>query len=236
MWIAFGFVAVLVECMTKKLSDWRWVSLALSMVAMSIATALAPTPTWPQYIGMIVPFAIVLLLAAGNAGGLAIEKSLWVGFGVGMIVSGPYYLRVTIQATRPMNWIPIAYHQQAREILREFGGRDEATIATFMPMMVAEAGYKIVPEFANARFLYQVSEGLSDELAERLHTTSRSRLENFLDSKRPELIVTPNSRSSPANSPSADEDLERYAKHRGYQVTEFSDGAINVWRIGQEKR
>jgi len=236
MWMAFGIGIVLIRWLRRDFSDWRWVSLAASLVGMSVLSALVPVPIWPQHVGMIIPFVLVMLLAAGSDRIVSVERALLVTFLVGVVVSGPYYARMVSHALHFKNWSPIAYHNQARGMVADFALNHDAMIASFMPLFIVEAGYKVEPEFAAARFIYQIAEGLSDELAAKLPTTSRSRLDAYLDSKRPELIVTPFSRSCPGDALSPDDDLDRYAETHGYEKKVLSNVECIVWRrVGQEQ-
>ncbi len=236
MWMAFGIGIALIRWFRRDIADWRWVSLAASLVGMSLITVLIPVPTWPQYVGMIVPFVLVLVLAVGSDRSLAIERALLVSFLVGVVVSGPYYARMASLATQFKNWTPIAYHDQARDIVRAFPINDDAIIASFMPLLIVEAGYRVEPEFATARFVYQIAEGLSDEFASKIGTTSRSRLDAFLDLKRPELIVTPISKSPPVDATTSVDELDRYAEMHGYEKNVFSNAEFIVWRrFGEEQ-
>jgi hypothetical protein len=234
MWILFGIVAVLVQFARRDFRDGRWVAFAWSLVCMSIVTVLIPTPIWPQYVGMIIPFALVLVLTASSDRSSMIEQTLLVCFLVGAIVSGPYYLRTMTQARQTKNWVPLAYHEEARAAMSSLSLKANVTIASFATLFVLESGYRVEPEFATARFVYQISDGLSDEFATMIHTTSKSRIDAFLDSKRPDVIVTPRSRASPGNAPPPDDDLDRYAKERGYKTHPNSSSEFNIWRLVEE--
>jgi len=247
MWIAFGIAFTLVDFIWRtpdkdplgvehSRRNRRWGLLSASLVAMSLLTALVPTPMWPQYVGMVVPFALVLVLAVGNQFPFEMKRALLVCFLVGLVVSGPYYLRSMPHLFQTKSWVPIAYHNESREIFRSFQLNNDAVIATFMPLMVVEAGYRILPEFANARFLYQVSHKLSDKRVAKIRTTSPSHLDTLLDSKQPELIVTPFLRFSQGNALCPEDDLDRYAKEHGYFANEFSLSQLHVWRIAKNPR
>jgi hypothetical protein len=179
---------------------------------------------------MIIPFGLVMLLAAGNARLVLAEQALLVTFLVGIVVSGPYYVRMLSRGVHYRNWTPIAYHQQARRIVEGFAINRDAMIASFMPLLIVEAGYQLEPELVGAQFLYQAAEALPNEIVEKLPATSRSRLEAYLDAKRPALIVTQFSRDCPGDAIPPDDDLDRYAETHGYEKNVFPDAEIFVWK------
>lgn len=152
-------------------ADWRaWATrlrpLVLVLLPFLLAGALAPTPAWPQYFYVIMPF---LWLAALDGiaerppawwGGRAPHRALVVVLLVLFALWGITNRR-DLRSTFTGHWIPITYHRAGVEMADLLG--TPARILTLAPTLPLEGGLLIYPELTTGPFALRAASMSSPE-------------------------------------------------------------------------
>jgi hypothetical protein len=232
IWFIAGSLAAGIGIFRYGLALLNWpMVLAFGLTLAGLVSAWVPTPLWPQYLAMPVPFALIgflWLLNRWGKGSQVFVVSLT--FAIGLWVNGPYYLQTITKATRLSQWEPNRVHQQGAELLRREPWLREGEIVCLTPIVLHEANLSIDPAFASSRFVYQMADRLPESLVERLKTTSPTRLTSYLDVKKPRGIVTRITRWSVEGARPCEDDLDDYAASHGYESTDYLDLDLRVWR------
>jgi hypothetical protein len=221
--------------------SWRWQRAAresrLAAVfggatIVAACTALTPTPMWPQYVAMLLPFAVWTWVVVGDRRApRAASFLLGTMVAVGVLVSGPYYLRQLVKLAKPDQWPGVAMRRDAQRLLERAPWLRQHLVVSLTPILPMEAGLKIDRAFSASRFVYQTADRLTDEVIDHAHVTSPQRLARYLDTRPgPLAIITQRARWSIPGAAPGEDDLDRYAAERGYACTEYEDLGLRVWR------
>jgi hypothetical protein len=155
-----GFLCVLLVLLLLR-QGWRpgrgfW--LLGAIILLGAVMGLVPTPSFPQYFSLPVPFLILMLLLLagaleGQGRALAAPALLALGLMV-LAVDGPRLARDLPKLARPAMWVPMKVHDISRQVVAATGA---GPVVTLSPVYVLEAGGRIYPELAGGPFVYRVA-------------------------------------------------------------------------------
>ncbi len=190
-------------------------------VALLFAAALSPTPAWPQYYVAPLPMLLIAIVLTLNSRSAVSRIALACAALVGIWVSGPYYMRAVYHASSLREWVPIAFHNDARQLLGNVHtsglvNGEGPLVLTQAPLVVLEGGGRIYPELAACNFLFQVADQLTDDQLKSYRAVSPKSLEALLAVRPPDAILTRVERAPPGNTPATDDLLDLYASTNGY--------------------
>jgi hypothetical protein len=196
--------------------------LCAGLVAATTAGALLPTPLWPHYFAMPVPFVVLLLAAlcrqASDAGdGEMARTALRVAVIICVAFALPRMLTSLAALRHRDRWVPLVVHDTGvkirAQVLKPGGDGRVGRVATLSPMYAVEAGLPIYPELATGVFLYRVGDFLSSAERERYVATSPRTLAGLLDADPPSAVVTGGDKfEGELEAP-----FVAYAEQRGYE-------------------
>ncbi len=181
----------------------------------SAAAACFPTPSWPQYFAMPVPYAILVIAALSGAaaarGRRVIGLLVWVGIGISVPGSG--MIEALPQVASPERWVAMRHRAEARWVSERLGPDPRGPVATLAPIRVIEADLPIYLEFATGPFLFSVGYALTEEQRARTVATSRSTLFKTFAEKPPAAILV-----GLYGDAWGEQQLRRYALIHGFQA------------------
>ncbi|MDF1513024.1 MAG: hypothetical protein P1S60_04370 [Anaerolineae bacterium] len=170
--------------------------LALSLFLVSLPTALAPTPSFPQYFAMPVSYLFLLFIYTWSSSLLKISTLhqilmliLLLTF---MIYREPGSLKRITSLQQRDAWVGLKFHDDAisiRNTLIDNGVDTDSRIATLAPLYVTESNLKIYPEFSTGSFLYRIGNYLSQAQRERYISTSITSVSQLLSEEPPAALL-----------------------------------------------
>jgi 4-amino-4-deoxy-L-arabinose transferase-like glycosyltransferase len=144
-----------------------------ALMTTAVLTALVPSPSWPQYYAMAVPFAA--LLPASLLGCAGRDRPAWLGLGVAfvallaMLPTAPALGALLPRLVAPQEWTGNQVHARAETLRRLVPDAPTAArVLTLAPLFPLEGGLAIYPELASADFAYRASHLVRPELRSRL--------------------------------------------------------------------
>ncbi|GIV75676.1 MAG: hypothetical protein KatS3mg050_0070 [Litorilinea sp.] len=209
------------------------VAVAGLMALTATVTAFTPSPLFPQYFAMPVPF-LLLTLAALQGQLLPSQQDILrrlalVVAAISVLIILPRHTGALHNALDPEKaWSGVAAHDIAYAIrghLVQAGhldGEASPKVATLSPVYAIEARLDIYPELATGSFVYRIGDLLSPAERERYVATSLSTLHQLLDSDPPAAILI--TEEGELETP-----LLEYAQSRGYEpAAQFSVGQLFI--------
>jgi hypothetical protein len=205
------------------------VFLAGTVALVSTLTAFTPTPLFPQYFAMPIPF--LLLWMAELYGGLA-EQARWVLLRlavvcavVGILFVLPRHTQSLARLLRGETWSGVVAVREAEQIRNALPSSDAAELpplATLSPILALEADIPFYPELATGSFLLRVGDLLTPEQRARYIATSPSTLAALLDATPPAAILI-------GDEGDAEIPLRQYAEQHGYRPADFTLTSGELW-------
>ena len=191
---------------------------------------MAPTPAWYQYFFASLPFLILLCLyALSGLRGSPSEEPAGLLFGVAALVSlvyGSPFINDSnvLDIVRPQSWRPVVLHRQAERI-RDYVDSEagDDTVLTLSPLYAIEAGLPIYREFVTGPFAWRVSHLLSAQDAANRGLPLPTRIEFFLEERRPRAILT-----GTEDNPQLEMPIVKAAREVGYRPMVTSMGVV-IW-------
>jgi hypothetical protein len=168
--------------------DAPWVAGAFALVC--LAVSFAPTPPWPHYFALPIPFAIVL--AGMMCGRVPLEERAAArrAFAVATVLvsclGGARLLKGATEWAHPGRTTVLALHAEARRLHSLAGG---GRMATLFPLYAVEGGFEVYPELATAAFAYRVADLVSPETRAAAHLTSPKTIAETLDARPPSALL-----------------------------------------------
>lgn len=206
--------------------------LALATVAGSLvcgsAVVLYMTPLFPQYVALLIPYALLLLCILYRLSTPAARHHLLVATVVSVLLClhGSGILGALSTAIHMTHWVPVCLARDAQVIRASLEpGGTAGPIATLEPIFALEAGLPIYDELATGVFGYQVAHNLSSSDRRRLHLLSRYALDEAFRARPPAAILLTNYPES-LQGP-----LRRYATDNGYHLLPLVD-ALDLYVQG----
>jgi hypothetical protein len=137
--------------------------LIAALVGLGAALAFVPTPAFPQYYTLPIPFALPLLAALYGA---MDEKRrararplLVVGTLIAALAGAPMLVSALPSSVRPNRWTGIQVHADARKIAHLVdASRSDAPIATLGPLYALEGGRTVYLQLALGPFIYRAAD------------------------------------------------------------------------------
>ncbi len=171
-------------------------ALGLLLFMTGMASALAPTPSFPQYYALPISFLFVGLVYSWSVnldGNYSLYcKALAVMVLIVAIRTAPELLRPIPDLRDRENWMPFYVRDvsvRIRETLREDAVHSNPKVATLSPLFALEGGLLIYDELATGPFLYRVGDLLTAEQREHFVGSSPATIEALLDSDPPAAIL-----------------------------------------------
>lgn len=164
----------------------------LVMLPFLLAGALVPTPAWPQYFYVLMPF---LWLAALD--GLAARPPRWLGTRTSrralvvvllvLLALWGITNRRDLRDTFKGRWIPIVYHRAGVEIADLLGA--QSRILTLAPTLPLEGGLLIYPELTTGPFALRAASMASSEQRIANDLVPVDALEGWLVGRPPRALL-----------------------------------------------
>jgi len=170
--------------------------LAFLLFLIAVPTALAPTPSFPNYFAMPVSFLFLLLVYSSMS--KSIEKStlhrrlLLILVLVSVACNGPILLKPIYHLTDRNKWIGVYVHDvsmNVRNALIATGVGTNHKIATLSPLLVIESNLPIYSELSTGPFLYRVGDLLTLEQRKHFMSTSPRSIGDLFDKDPPAAIL-----------------------------------------------
>jgi hypothetical protein len=164
------------------------------LFAVTLLTALVPTPSWPQYYAMVLPFVFLMAVALFQT--LSDDNRRIASLLVGIVALGtlvttaPWSMKGIAMVSKMQSWSPIRLYDSAQRIkstLRAAG--IEGKVATFATLQAIEADLPIYLELSNSYFLYRVGDQLDPAALTRYKATSPSQVGSLLERDPPAAIL-----------------------------------------------
>ncbi len=226
----YNFVLFGIDAMRSGTRPRFEIVFLLLLLPFAYVGCMAPTPTWYPYFFAPIPFLILLSLytlsnlrcsAFSEAAGLL----LVVAAAIALIYGTPLRNDAMVRGLmRPGSWTPILLHNEAENIRAYVDLRSgQGPVLTLSPLYVIESGLPIYKEFVTGPFAWRVSHLLSEEEAANRGLPLRSRINAFIEEKRPRAILTGKEEQKELEIALISE-----AQKLGYQPTETAGGAV-IW-------
>jgi 4-amino-4-deoxy-L-arabinose transferase-like glycosyltransferase len=204
------------------------VDLSACLLVLSLVGTFIPTPLWPQYFAMPVPFVLVLLSCLypqfSAPGKKAARFTLWVVIAVLLLIYAPGMLDYSKVVSASSGWSGVVIHRQAQRIKRNMEPIQEGDrVATLSPLYALEAGLPIYDELASGPFVYRVGDLLEPAERSTWRVISPDTIEDLFDREPPRAILV-------GFEKGLDDPLERYAQSHNYQrvAKDFNGGILYV--------
>jgi len=193
------------------------------LVPFLLLGSFAPTPLWPQYFYIPIPFLVLGVLYGVASFGNEGEKMRWSLrlLAIAVFVCSIYGLsnyRYLSNPLSPHEWLPTKIHGVGIEIKEEVGGGRVLTLAPIFPL---EGGAEIYKEFATGPFAWRTAPFVAETERRELGLISEGDLEEFLRKDPPRAVLV-------GFEEDLEEPLVKYARERGYKALKLSNGKV-LW-------
>lgn len=200
------------------------IALLLAIIAGGILMSFVPTPAFPQYYALPLPF--ILLLAAFLYGRVSPDRQRrmlpW-GFAAALIVATVGMPRLLVrlpQLVTPARWAGMEVHAAGVELARltRHAGA-VGPVATLAPLYPLEGGLPLYPELVTGPLVYRVGDIIpAADRRHYSHIISPSTVAAMLDARPPAAILA-------GQEGALDLPLIGYARRKGYRLA--TDELVN---------
>ena len=193
------------------------VVLAFLLLGAAVPTALAPTPSFPQYYA--VPVSALFLLLVYSSAQPAVKSAYWQSVALSILVlvamayRGPELLAATLRLRYRDNWSGFRIHDVSMKIRDALMGghfNSKGKVATLSTMYAVEANLPIYDELSSGPFFYRSGDLLTPEQRRRFVITSPGTIRDLLAEDPPSAIIV-------GNEGRLDEPLLEYAQDNNYR-------------------
>lgn len=160
-------------------------------------SAIAPTPSFIQYYSMPIGIAFLLLLFFNSITNhfnlYKIRGFAILLFCLSVVHNFHNIQKYTDKLSDRSGWSAIWVHDESYKIRDKYidmYGEQEISVATLSPLFALESGMDIYREFSTGPFLYRVGDFLSDEKLLKFNGSSETKVYQFLEKNKPEIIIT----------------------------------------------
>jgi 4-amino-4-deoxy-L-arabinose transferase-like glycosyltransferase len=183
------------RCLPRQSRGGQSAAITIGLVTLTaLVTALAPSPSWPQYFAMAMPFAVLMPAALVACTGQ--RPAAWLRVGVGALAvtaaisAGGTLAPALARLVTPAEWTGNVVHEQAAAIRRLMpdAGRNDRVL-TLAPLFALEAGLGIYPELASGPFVYRVSHLMPHKVDDPLVALGPDDLQATMTAVRPRAIL-----------------------------------------------
>lgn len=219
------FIAALVPCLVAGWHAWRR-ALQLPPVLLRLAIAapfvlwgaLAPSPSFPQYYFVLLPF--LLLAGVWALAALPVESSArrWcertalAGLALAIFSHSREYEGMR-DLLLPREWVPFEIHEEAANLRARV---PQGRVLTLAPILPLEAGLDIEPAFATGAFAWRVAPYIDAAKAARLGLPTPATLAAMLATDPPSAVLV-------GFEEHGEEPLVDYAKSRAFTETALEE-------------
>lgn len=208
------FLALGALVMTTRRSSDRAHAARCYLFGISLPLAFVSAPVYEQYLSLPVLGSLVLL-----ANAFADPRLCW-----GLVIAAVAHVahdRHGILRFIDRKPVQQEFQSVCREISKKIGSTRSAA-ATLSPLYALECGIAIYPEFATGPFLYRIMDRIEPAEPTRNRAVSPSELYHFLDSRRPDIIIT-------GKEGRLDTRFDQYARDHRYKLI-VSRSKVRVYR------
>ncbi len=219
------FIAALVPCLVAGWRAWRKaIPLPPALRRLGLAApfllwgALAPSPAFPQYFFVLLPFLLLggiwalAALPVGSAARRWCERTVLAGLALAVASASREYEGLR-DLLRPREWVPFEIHDEAAALrARVPAGR----VLTLAPILPLEAGLDIDPAFATGAFAWRIAPHIDPAKAARLGLPTPETLAAHLAAAPPAAVLV-------GFEEKGEKALIDYAKARGFTATPLED-------------
>lgn len=192
------FIAALTPCLLVCWLAWRKVLSippALKRLALAVPFimwgALAPSPVFPQYFFVLLPF--LLLAGIWALAALPVEsgarrwseRAALAGLVLAVVMHSREYEGMS-DLMRPREWVPFEIHDEAKVLRAKVPAGRVLTLAPILPL---EAGLEIDPAFATGAFAWRVAPYIDADKAQRLDLPTPGTLAAHLEKYPPSAVL-----------------------------------------------
>lgn len=175
----------------------RWpVMLLTGIGALAALVSFLPTPAFPQYFTLALPFAlmlIALLHGSLDAEGRSLARPFLISaLAIAVLIGAPILLSTAPGIANIARWTGFQVHRDAVDMAKlANGGGQRASMATLSPVYALEGKLKVYPALAMGPFVYRASAWIpAGERVHYAHLTSPATVEAMLESAPPAAILT----------------------------------------------
>lgn len=219
------FIATLVPCLVASWMAWRRalpIPPALRRLGIAVPFlfwgALAPSPVFPQYFFVLLPFLLLggiwalAALPVDSAARRWCERTALAGLALAIFSHSREYegLRDLLV---PHKWMPLEVHAEAAKLRAHVPTGPVLTLAPILPL---EAGLDIDPAFATGAFGWRIAPYIDAAKAERLGLPTPQTLTEYLAAHPAAAVLV-------GFEKTGEEALIDYAKSRSFVVTPMDD-------------
>lgn len=206
--------------------------LALILFLVGVPTALAPTPSFPQYYAVPVSFMFLLLGYSSSLHALEIatlqRRTLFLLVLATLLNRGPELLEATSRLRWQENWSALRVHEVAMNVRKALVDNriSAGKVATLSPLFALEANLAIYDELSAGPFFYRSGDLLAADQRKRFVITSPNSIGSLLAEDPPSAIIV-------GYEEKLDEPLLEYAiqnKYREISVTGLGGRCFLVGR------
>lgn len=229
IWLGGGMIVIVAMAALFAGLTWRhrqssatshklWpVILLLAIIAGGAVMSFVPTPAFPQYYALPLPF--ILLLAAFLYGMMPIERQRQVmpwALAAALIVAAIGVPRLLIrlpQLVTPARWAGIEVHAAGVELARlTQGASNPGPIATLAPLYPLEGGLSLYPELVTGPLVYRVGDIIpAEDRPYYARVASPSTIGSMMAAHPPAAILV-------GQEGALDQPLIAYARDNGYRL------------------
>lgn len=194
------------------------IALVTAIIVGGMAISFVPTPAFPQYYILPIPFLIVL--AALLYGSLPVRRRsalspLMLMMAIGTIAWGLPRLAVKLpDLAKPDKWAGIVVHR-AGQRLAQYSHTEGADgpVATLSPLYPLEGGLAVYPELAAGPLVYRVGDLIPSRDLRHYRITSPHLVGSLMSAQPPVAILV-------GQEGRLDEPFIRYARHHRYRLVD----------------
>lgn len=205
------------------------IALLLAIIAGGVAMSFVPTPAFPQYYALPLPF--ILLLTASLYGRMPQDRRRqivpWAATAALIVVAAgmPRLLVRLPQLVAPSRWAGMEVHAAGVELARLTKSANAAgPVATLAPLYPLEGGLPLYPELVTGPLVYRVGDIIpAEDRRYYHHVTSPRTIGTMLAARPPAAILV-------GQEGALDRPLIAYARRNGYWL---ATGALVDDRYGR---
>jgi hypothetical protein len=208
---------------------------SLLLAISAIIVAFQPTPLWPMYFTMPLPFVVILIGSCYTITPSSYTREvrilLMCSSVATVIFSGPQLFKHLQDLTDLNRWAPVSVHDTAQRLRRHISDTDDKQrVATLSPVYALEAGLPIYYDLATGAFLYRVGDLIPAMKRDVYRGISPDSLRSLLEKEPPAGILV-----------GFEDDLDipfiRYAEAHGCRKIDedFNGGTLYVCPQEQQK-
>ncbi len=196
-------------------------ALAFLLFLFSTVAIFFPTPIFPEYFAMPIPFLFVFIICLYTWVIRAEQKFryiLVIFVLVSAFYSGSSMLKAIFDLTNLENWAGFITYNRANKIQYALRDLENKKIATLSPGFVIEANLPIYEEFSTGPFLYRVGDLLTADQRKIVKGTSPDTVKWLFDNEPPAAILVGFEEDKSLDGKTLETPLIEFAKRNNYRL------------------